>query len=65
MNDLLKGTILFVGGMIALNALRAYSVGTGEVVYENDDMYVRAAKDKSHGYSWAEVHYKRIPDEEK
>lgn len=55
--------IKIVGGFLLGAVTVAYILGNdvenGDIVYENDDMYVTAAKSKSYGYSLARVNWKK------
>lgn len=48
-----------IAGFVTATLIVSNNVNNGKVVYENDDMYVRAAENRDDGYSWAKVHYKK------
>ena len=48
-----------IAGFVVASLSVSKNVDNGKVVYENDDMYVRAAENRDNGYSWAKVHYKK------
>ena len=52
-----------LGGFIACTVMLGRDVDKGDVVYENDDIYVKADKSKSYGWSWARVNYKHPTEE--
>lgn len=43
----------FVGHMVLVN-----DIEKGEIVVNEDDKYVKAAKSRTHGWSYAKVHWK-------
>ena len=58
MKNLFKTAAVFVTGMIAGVVLIDRDVDKGEVVYEDDDKYVRADGKVNGNASWAKVFYK-------
>lgn len=58
MKNLFKTTFTFVAGIVAGFVIIENSTNKGEVVYEDDDIYVRADKTVSGGSSHAKVFYK-------
>ena len=48
-----------IAGFVVASLSVSKNVDNGTVVYENDDMYVRASENRDNGYSWAKVHYKK------
>lgn len=58
MKGMIKTIGIFLAGMIANSYIIGKSVDDGDVVYEDDNMYVTAAKGKSYGYSFARVNWK-------
>ena len=58
MRNFIKGVAIFFAGAIASNTIKSLLIEKGEVIYNNDDFYVKAAKDKTYGYSLAEVRWK-------
>ena len=58
MKNLFKTAAVFVGGIIAGLVWYETRTNDGEVVYENDDMFIRADKSVTSGQSWAKVFYK-------
>lgn len=59
MKNLLTLSGVFVLGWFTGMVMVSQDVENGDVVVENDDMYVTAAKSKSHGWSHARVNYKK------
>ena len=59
MKNLFRTLGLLAAGMVVGKVLTDRNVEEGDVVYENDDMYVRASNNKSGGYSDAKVIYKK------
>lgn len=58
MKNLFKYATIFTAGFIGGTVYITLEVDKGEVIHEDDDIYVTAAKDKSSGYSYARVNYK-------
>lgn len=58
MNGIAKTIGIFLVGMIAGSYVLQKDIEKGDVVYEDDDKYVKASKNKSMGYSLARVHWK-------
>lgn len=60
MKNLLKyvavGAIGAIVGQIIINR----DVENGDLVYEDDDMYVKTSKSRTYGYSLARVNWKHI-----
>ena len=59
MKNLFKTVLVFAGGMLAGLTWYENRTNEGEVIYENDDMYIRADKNAANGTSWAKVFYKK------
>lgn len=59
MKGIIKTMGIFFVGMIVGGRIIDKSVDDGDVVYEDDNMYVTAAKGKSYGYSFARVNWKK------
>ena len=64
MKDLGKMIGAFVVGMVTYGVLLSRDIDKGDVVYDGDDMYVKAAKGKGGGYSFARVNWKNPPKED-
>lgn len=64
MKDLAKMIGVFVAGMVTYGVLLNKDIDKGDIVHEDDDMYVKACKSKSIGYSLARVHWKNPPKED-
>ena len=65
-NGLVKGILLVGAGMVLQRNWVSNDVEKGEIVHEDENIYVKAEKDKRYGYSRARVHYKKpIVEEEK
>lgn len=58
MNNLLKAAALFAGGFLAGMIFVGDAADKGEVVYDGDDMYVKAEESKKCGWSYAKVVWK-------
>jgi hypothetical protein len=58
MKNLFKTAAWFTTGMIAGIVMIDLHVNKGEVVYNDDDMYIRVEKAVGGGASWAKVFYK-------
>lgn len=59
MKSLFKTAAIFVTGVIAGTVWVETSTNKGEVIYEDDDKYIRADKHVNGGTSWAKVFYKK------
>ena len=59
MKSIIKTMGIFLAGMFAGAYVIEKSVNNGDVVYEDDDMFVTAAESKSYGYSFARVNWKK------
>ena len=65
MNDLLKGVLLVGLGCVLQRNWTSNDIEKGDVIHEDENIYVKAEKDKRYGYSRARVHYKKpIQNEE-
>lgn len=64
MKDLVKMGVVFAAGMITYGVMLSRDIDKGDVVYDGDDMYVKASSGKSGGYSFARVNWKNPPKEE-
>ena len=62
MGKLLKVAGIFMGGWLFGAWIQQQSIEDGDVVYNDEKMYVKASKDKNLGYSYAKVVYKN-PEE--
>ena len=58
MKNILIGVGLFVGGMYAATYIHGSCVEDGDVIYNDDEKYVKAAKSKTGGWSLAKVVWK-------
>lgn len=59
MKNVLTAAGLMMAGWIVGTVIIGRDIDKGDVVYENDDMYVKATESKSRGWSFAEVHWKK------
>ena len=59
MKNLGKLAVAFVLGMGTCGVIILSDMDNGEVVHEDDNMYVKASKDKSTGWSFARVNWKK------
>lgn len=59
MKGIIKTVGIFLVGWIAGTCINNKDVEDGDVVYEDDNMYVKAAKSKTYGYSLARVNWKK------
>ena len=64
MKNLLKYAVVAMIGAISYGVCLRRDVNNGDVVYENDDMYVTSSSSKSYGWSYAEVHWKKPIEKE-
>ena len=58
MKNVLKYAVAAIFGAFCYGVCVCRDVDSGNVVYENDEMYVKSSPSKSHGWSYAEVHWK-------
>ena len=58
MNNVLKTVGIFAGGFLAGMIFVGKAADDGEVVYDGDDMYVKAEESKKCGWSYAKVVWK-------
>ena len=59
MDSMIKIVGGFLLGAVTVSYILGNDVDNGDVVYEDDNMYVKAAKSKSYGYSLARVNWKK------
>ena len=64
MKKLLMYSAVAMIGAIGYGVCLLCDVNNGDVVYENDDMYVISSSNKSYGWSYAEVHWKKPIEKE-
>lgn len=64
MKNLLKYVAAGVIGGIVLQVIISMDVENGDVVYEDDDMYVKTSKSRTYGYSSARVNWKHTNKED-
>ena len=64
MKKLLKYAAAAMIGAIGYGVYLRCDIDNGDVVYENDDMYVTSSPSKSFGWSYAEVRWKRPIEKE-
>lgn len=62
MKNLLKVAGIFLGGWFVGAMMEQRDVECGDVIHNGDDFYVKAAKSKTHGWSYAKVVWKN-PEE--
>lgn len=58
MSKLVKAAGLFIGGWLFGAYVQNQDIESGEVIHNDKEMYVKASKNKSMGYSLAKVVYK-------
>lgn len=59
MKNLGKLAVAFVLGMVTCDMMIMSNLDNGEVVHEDDNMYVKASKNRSTGWSFARVNWKK------
>ena len=59
MKNLGKLAVAYVLGMFTYGVIIMSDLNNGEVVHEDDNMYVKASKDRSSGWSFARVNWKK------
>ena len=59
MKNLGKLAVAFVLGMATCGVFIMSDLDNGEVVHEDDNMYVKDSKNKSTGWSFARVNWKK------
>lgn len=59
MKNLGKLAVAFVLGMVTCDMMIMSNLDNGEVVHEDDNMYVKASKSRSAGWSFARVNWKK------
>lgn len=64
MKNLLKYVAAGVIGSIVSQMITNMDVENGDVVYEDDDMYVKTSKSRTCGYSFARVNWKHANKED-
>ena len=64
MKNLLKYVVVGAIGAIVGQMVINRDVENGDVVYEDDDMYVKTSKSRTCGYSFARVNWKNADKED-
>lgn len=59
MSKLLKYGAVFMAGVVYSVMMDTKNINDGEVIYDGEDFYVTAAKNRSNGISAARVNYKK------
>lgn len=59
MKNLGKLAVAYVLGMFTYGVIIISDLDNGEVVHEDSNMYVKASKDRSSGWSFARVNWKK------
>ena len=59
MKNLGKLAVAYVLGMFTYGVIIMSDLNNGEVIHEDDNMYVKASKDRSSGWSFARVNWKK------
>ena len=64
MKNLLKYVVVGAIGAIVSQVIINRDVENGDVVHEDDDMYVKTSKSRTYGYSFARVNWKHADKED-
>lgn len=66
MNEFVKAVAIFtVGAIVGEKSFRSTmhkEIDEGDVIHNDDNVYIKASKDRRIGYSYARVHYKEPVD---